>query len=116
MNWEWRSPSSEILFPSLSRQVRCPELWYSTSALLSARGEVPMRFRSDELVLALSLGCFLAASGQAAAQTLVASPSELTFRMQADSMTLPAPQTMQITSPRGTVPFYIVVSPNGIKP
>jgi hypothetical protein len=39
--------------------------------------------------------------------------------MQADSLTLPAPQTIQITSPRGNIPFYIVVivvSPNGIKP
>jgi uncharacterized protein (TIGR03437 family) len=70
----------------------------------------------NALSLALACGVLLIATHGAAAQTLVATPSLLTFRTVADSLILPPPQTIQITSPQGNVSFSIAVFPTGTPP
>jgi uncharacterized protein (TIGR03437 family) len=69
-----------------------------------------MRHKAGTVVFALSLCAWVLAPRHGAAQTLVATPSKLTFQTTADSTTLPPPQTFQLTSPDGKVPFFAVVS------
>lgn len=57
------------------------------------------------------LGCLMAAQ-LCHAQTLVVTPSTLAFNMTADSGVLPASQTIQVTSPNGSVPFICGVGPD----
>ena len=51
------------------------------------------------------------------AQTLVVTPTELTFTTAVDATTLPPPQTFRITASNGgSLPFEINIGPTGSKP
>ena len=58
---------------------------------------------------ALGLCVWAGTANRGAAQTLTATPSQLTFSMAADSTTLPPSQTLQVTSTSGSVPFTVNV-------
>ena len=75
-------------------------------------GDGSMSSRSFCTRQATAAPTLLIAMHPCTAQTLVVTPSSLGFNMTADSGVLPAPQTIQVTSPNGNVPFTCGVGPS----
>jgi uncharacterized protein (TIGR03437 family) len=73
-------------------------------------GSIPRGCKAFMSGIGLAFPLFLLTAFPAKAQTLVVTPTGLAFTYTADSTTLPAPQTIQITSPNGSVPFLVTVS------
>lgn len=62
----------------------------------------------------ITFACTLLFAPAGFAQTLVVTPSKLTFTTTADLASLPPPQAIQVTSPNGNVAFSVYVVPRAL--